>query len=246
MKKVLAILQARVSSTRLPGKVLKNILGEPMLARQIERLRRTKTIDTLIVATSIKPEDDPLEALAGDLGVPCFRGSLEDVLDRFYQCALPYAPQHVVRLTGDCPLADPDVIDRVVRYHIDGDYDYTSNVMRPTWPHGMDVEVMRFACLSEAHRETSLPHHREHVTPFLYQHPERYRLGSVTQKTDQSGIRVTVDEPEDFEVVSRIYEGLYANNPEFTVADVVMFLKQNPNLKSLNDQFKRSAIAQTE
>jgi len=238
--KVLAVLQARMSSSRLPGKVLREILGRPMLARQIERLLQAQTLDELVVATSETEEDDAIDALCRELGVRCFRGSLDDVLDRFYQCALNDNPDHVVRLTGDCPLADPGIIDRVVRSHLDGNYDYTSNVLPPTWPDGMDVEVMRFKCLLDANAEAALASEREHVTPFIYNHPERYRLGNVAQKNDQSAHRLTVDEPEDLEKVRRIYEVLYPLNPEFGLDDVISLMKADGELMNLNSHIVRN------
>lgn len=238
--KIISILQARVSSTRLPEKVLKGLLGRPMLARQIERVRRAEMIGELIVATSGQREDDAIEALCRDVGVTCFRGSLNDVLDRFYQCARHYNPDHIVRLTGDCPLADPAIIDGVVRFHLEGDYDYTSNTLEPTWPDGIDVEVMRYRCLAEANEEAELPSEREHVSSFIYKRPERYHLGSVVQKEDNSSLRLTVDEPEDFDLVSRIYERLYPRNPAFGLDDVMNLLAGSPELIRLNNQFARN------
>ncbi len=237
---ITAILQARVSSTRLPNKILKEIIGKPMLAHQIERVQRAEMIDELVVATSDQPEDDAVVSLCRNIGVTCFRGSLNDVLDRYYQCARQYNPDQVVRLTGDCPLADPGIIDRVVRFHLEGGYDYTSNVLQPTWPDGVDVEVMRFACLAEAHTEAKLPSEREHATSFIYKHPERFRLGNVTQEEDQSSIRLTVDEPEDFELVSLIYERLYPQNPEFDLDDIMKLLAASPEMLALNQNFTRN------
>ena len=236
----MTILQARVSSSRLPGKVLKSVLGTPMLARQIERLQRANTIDELFIATSANLEDDPLEDLAKKIRVRVFRGSLNDVLDRFYQCARQVMPTHVIRLTGDCPLADPALIDQVVRFHLDGEYDYSSNALTPTWPDGMDVEVFRFSCLAEAHKEAVLPSEREHVTPFIYTHPDRYRIGSLTQENDQSSYRLTVDEPQDFELVSRIYEQLYPDNPTFGLDDIMALLSASPDILNVNKHFSRN------
>lgn len=229
-----------MSSSRLSEKVLKDILGKPMLARQIERVRRAETIDELIVATSDQTEDDAIEALCRDQGVMCFRGSLDDVLDRYYQCALPHNPDHVVRLTGDCPLADPAIIDQVVRFHQGGDYDYTSNALTPTWPDGMDVEAVRMACLRDAWSEAELPSEREHVTVFINKRPDRFRLGSVIRNDDQSAVRLTVDEPEDLELVRRIYEHLYPGNPAFGMDDIMNLLSQSPDLMTLNECFARN------
>jgi spore coat polysaccharide biosynthesis protein SpsF len=236
----LAIVQARVSSARLPRKVLKNIIDMPMLAHQVERLRRAETIDELVIATSDHQEDNAIEDLCREIGVGCFRGSLDDVLKRFYQCARQASPEHVIRLTGDCPLADPAIIDRVVRFHLEGDYDYTSNALKPTWPDGMDVEVIRFVCLAAANEEAELPSEREHVTSFIYKRPERYRIGSVTQENNLSSLRLTVDEPADLELVRQIYQHLYPHNPAFGLDDVIRLLATSPELMNLNNQFSRN------
>jgi len=237
----IAILQARVSSTRLPGKVLKPILGEPMLFRQIERLRRCRGFDGLVVATSTDASDAPLAAACEGWGVACHRGSLEDVLGRFVAAASPYQPDIVVRLTGDCPLADPEVIDAVIRYFRQGDYDYASNIDPPTFPDGLDVEVMRYSCLAQAHREATLPSQREHVTPFIRANAERFRSGCYIADTDLSNLRWSVDEPDDFAFVKAVFEMLYPAKPAFTTADVLRLLAGNGHLASIN-----SAIARNE
>lgn len=237
---ILAILQARVSSSRLPGKVLKDILGAPMLLRQIERIKRAITIDKLVLATSTESSDGPLENLCFENRISCFRGSLNDVLDRFYQAALPYKPEHVVRLTGDCPLADPVLIDRLIQHHLDGGYDYSSNCVEPTWPDGLDAEIFRFSCLEEAWREATLPSQREHVTPFIRQQRERYRIGSIKNTVDMSQLRWTVDEPEDFELVSHIYASLYPSNPTFSTADILDLMENDVELKNINALYKRN------
>jgi len=194
----------------------------------------------LIVATSDHKEDDAIELLCRKLGVDCFRGSLNDVLARNYQCAVTHSPRHVVRLTGDCPLTEPAIIDDVVRFHLEGDYDYTGNTFPSTWPDGMDVEVVRFECLAEAYGEAELPSEREHVLPFIHQRPERYRLGNLTQEEDQSALRLVVDEPEDFELITEIYQRLYPQNQGFTLADILALLDENPALKEINRQFGRN------
>ena len=237
---IAAILQARVSSTRLPGKVLMPILGRPMLLLQIERIRRARRVDRLLVATSTDPSDDAVEKLCREQHIACSRGSLTDVLDRYYRAALPLHAEHIVRLTGDCPLADPAVIDEVIDFHLNGRFDYTSNSIEPTFPDGLDVEVVRFSCLEQAWKEAKLPSQREHVTPFLYQQPGRYRIGSIKGKTDLSHHRWTVDEPEDFELVRRIYEELYPSNPAFTAKDVLALLERKPELMAINRRFTRN------
>lgn len=231
---MLAILQARCSSSRLPGKVLKPILGQPMLARHLERLARSRRIDQLVVATSTENSDDALAELCQHQGVAFTRGALDDVLDRFYRAAVPLAPEHVVRLTGDCPLADPEVIDACIDYHLSGNFDYTTNALQPTFPDGLDVEVMRFSCLQEAWREATLQSEREHVTPFIHQRPERYRIGHFKQPENLSWLRWTVDEPADFQVVDAIYQALYPTNPAFTTADILDYLAAHPAIANLN------------
>ena len=237
---ILGILQARVSSTRLPGKVLKLVQGKPLLELQIERLRRARRIDRLVVATSTEAADDPLEALCARLGVGCFRGSLGDVLDRFYQAAQDHHPEHIVRLTGDCPLADPELIDRLVTFYLDGDFDYASNTVEPTFPDGLDAEIFRASALAESWREAVLPSHREHVTQFILAQPARYRVGSFCDETDRSHLRWTVDEPADFEVIRAIYDALYPANPAFSTADILRLLDERPELATANVQHQRN------
>jgi spore coat polysaccharide biosynthesis protein SpsF (cytidylyltransferase family) len=215
------------------------ILGQPMLFRQIERLNRCKEFEQLIVATSVDASDDPLASECVARGISCSRGSLNDVLDRFIQAALPYQPETIVRLTGDCPLADPTLIDEVTRYFHAGNYDYVSNREPPTFPDGLDVEVMRFACLELANREVTLPSEHEHVTLVVRTHPERFRIGNYAAQVDRSGLRWTVDEPEDFEFVCSVYEKLYPMKKNFTTNDVLNLLEKYPGLQSINATFKR-------
>nr|WP_207280525.1 glycosyltransferase family protein [Thermanaerovibrio acidaminovorans] len=232
---ILAVLQARVSSRRLPRKVIKEILGVPMILRQVERIKRSARVDQLVVATSLDASDDVLCDLCERSGLDVYRGSLNDVLDRFYRACLPYAPDHVVRLTGDCPLADPAVIDLVIDEHLKCGSQYTSNTLEPTFPDGLDVEVMAFSALRDAFEEATLPSEREHVTPFIYKHPDRYRLVNVRRKGDNlSHMRWTVDDERDFELVSKIYEALYPLRPDFSSEDVLRLLEAQQELKGIN------------
>lgn len=231
---ILAVLQARTSSSRLPGKVLLPLAGAPMLARQIERLQRARSLDKLIVATSDRAEDDRVASVAIEAGVGAYRGSLNDVLDRFYRAAAPHSPTWIVRLTGDCPLADWSVIDDCVRFAQQGDYDYASNTLEPTWPDGLDVEVIRFAALKTAWREAQSLPEREHVTLFVNRRAERFKLGSVRGDPDLSHLRWTVDEPSDYAFVARVYDALYPANPAFTTADILALIDREPELARLN------------
>jgi spore coat polysaccharide biosynthesis protein SpsF len=218
----LAILQARMSSTRLPGKVLAPVLGEPMIGRQLERLARAERLDRVVVATSIDPSDDPLAAWCEGRGQTVFRGSLDDVLDRFHG-AMALAPDAdtIVRLTADCPLADPQVIDAVIAHHLSAGADYTSNTPAVrTYPHGLDAEVMRREALETAWREAREPYEREHVTPFIYRNPQRFRIESLSRQPSLAHLRWTVDFPADLAFVRGVYARLYPQNPAFTSDDV--------------------------
>lgn len=237
---ILAVLQARASSRRLPNKVLLPILGEPMLARQIERVKRAKRIDKLVLATSINAEDAPVADVGARTGVGVYRGSLDDVLDRYFQAAAPHQPDYVVRLTGDCPLADPAVIDRVIDAVVEGGFDYGTNAIQATWPDGLDCEVMTFAALTRNWREGKTTVEREHVTPYIYNHPDLFKIIHVKGESDLSGLRWTVDEPRDFEFVTRIYDALYPQNPAFTSDDVLSYLADHPEVVELNASIERN------
>ena len=238
---IVIVLQARMSSSRLPGKVLKPLHGRPMLAQQIERVRRASRTDRLIVATTLRPEDDAIADLCQELGVNFSRGSRDDVLDRFYQAVKDLNPTHVVRITGDCPLIDPANLDEVVDLHLLEGNDHTHNSSTRTYPDGLDVEVMTFASLEAAWREARLPSEREHVTPFIYKQPERFKLGEWRSPVNHGSLRLTVDEPDDLELVTRIFEALYPENPTFSLQDIVDFLEANPELKELNQAITPNA-----
>ena len=219
---VLAILQARMSSRRLPGKVLAPVLGLPMIQRQIERIRFSATIDRLVVATSSMSGDDAIAALCNKIDQPCFRGSLDDVLGRFVTALDRYGPaDHVVRLTADCPLIDWNVIDLCVREHIASGADCTSNAIIRTFPDGLDVEVIRSSALRAAAAAAQDRESREHVTPFIYAHPETFRIRHVTQSEDLAKLRWTVDYPDDLAFVREVYALLYERNPRFTSQDIL-------------------------
>lgn len=226
---ILTILQARMSSTRLPGKVLKPILGESMIIRQIERLRRAKRCKTLIIATSIDSSDDPIEELCIQSQIQYFRGSLYDVLDRFYDAAKLFCPRHIVRITGDCPLIDPEIVDKVIDLHLECGNDYTSNDIVRTFPVGLDVEVFRYSCLEAAWSEAILSYDREHVTSYIYQRPDRFKIGCLKNSVNLSHLRWTVDHLDDFNYVKNIYEALYPVNPQFTTQDILDFLTLTEN-----------------
>jgi spore coat polysaccharide biosynthesis protein SpsF len=216
------------------------VAGAPMLMRQIERLKRARRIDRLVVATSDRPEDECVAELAEAAGVHAYRGSLDDVLDRFYRAAEPHAPTWVVRVTGDCPLADWEVIDGCIAFALEGGYDYASNALNPTWPDGLDVEAFTFEALRTAWQEADSPLQREHVTPFINRQPDRFRLGSFERAEDLSHLRWTVDEPRDYDFVRAVYDALHPRNPAFATADILALLESRPELGRLNAAIERN------
>ena len=238
------VVQARMGASRLPGKVLKPILGRPMLAYQIERLRRCTTASRLVIATTDKPADDVVAAFCTREGVAFVRGSESDVLARYHAAIGAFPAQAVVRVTADCPLLDPELVDEVIGVYAAaaGRYDYVSNMLEKTYPYGMAVEVMSAKALDEAHREAKDPAEREHVTPFIYRRPERYRLKSLTTTPDLSRHRWTVDTPEDFELVSRILGELYARKPRFGMADVLALLEKHPDWPAINAHVAQKVV----
>ncbi len=224
-----AILQARMSSSRLPGKVLAPVLGEPMIGRQVERLRRAKRLSGLTIATSTDPSDDLIEAYARQIGVDCFRGPLDDVLGRFIGAlAAAGNPKTFVRLTADCPLADWRLIDACIEAHAAANADYTYNSLNWTYPKGLDVEVCETSALHRADREGRSAYDREHVTPYIYGHPELFKLEAVTRDPPLR-YRWTVDTPQDFAFVSAVYADLYPANPAFTSEDVLDWQATHPD-----------------
>ena len=235
---VLAILQARCSSRRLLNKVLKPLLGRAMVLREIDRLTHSRYIDWLVLATSVDASDDGLYDVAREAGIDVYRGSLDDVLDRYYACAKEYGADHIVRVTGDCPVIDWRVTDNVIERHLAECNDYTHTTER--FPDGLDTEIMTFTALEQAHREAQLTSEREHVTLYFRNHPERFRIGSVDCVEDYGDLRWTVDEPCDFAFVEAVYEKLYAKNNDFSMQDILALLKEHPDLRTLNQGIVRN------
>jgi spore coat polysaccharide biosynthesis protein SpsF len=233
---VLAILQARVGSTRLPGKVLADVVGKPMIEWQIERILRASTIDRLIVATTINPEDDPIERLAMQLGVDVIRGSEADVLSRFIQVLDRYPAKVVVRLTADCPLVDPRIIDLCVQQFNKSKPvpDYLSNALLRTFPDGLDVEVIDATVLRIANMEAARVDEKEHVTRFIHQRPERFALKNVPHKQNLGHLRWTVDENNDLKFVRAIFGRLVQSNESFGFEDILSLLESEPELSKIN------------
>ena len=234
---ILAILQARLSSSRLPGKVLKPILGKPMLLHHIERLQHSKMIDKLVVATSVDSSDDAIEQMCLDNNIEVFRGDLNNVLDRYYQCAKQYNPDYIVRLTGDCPLADWRVIDGTIQYCLDRGLDYA--VTDLNFPDGLDAEIMTMSALEQAHQYATLPSELEHVSQYI-QKNKAFKAEVFEFDQDLSHLRWTVDEPEDFILVEKIYQALYKSNPLFSTEDILNLLQEQLELTKINNNFIRN------
>jgi len=233
---VLAILQARMSSRRLPGKVMADLAGEPMIWRQIERVRRARRVDHLVVATSVETSDDPLASFLLSRGCSVFRGDLDDVLGRFAAAAGPWGPSHLVRLTADCPLADPAVIDAAVELALHTGAAYASNVERRTYPKGLDVEVIASPALAQAAREATDPYEREHVTPFVRRRADRFRHAHLVEAFNLSHLRWTVDQAEDLAFVREVYAALHPKHPAFDMFDVLQLMDRRPDIADLEDE----------
>ncbi|MBI4523174.1 MAG: glycosyltransferase family protein [Deltaproteobacteria bacterium] len=241
MKRVI-IIQARVGSTRLPGKVLSDLAGEPMLARVIARSRRATKIDDFVIATTTKPEDDAIVKMCTIHSWPCFRGSEDDLLDRYYKAALQHKADVVVRITSDCPLIEPQVLDLVAGEFLIGSLDYASNALPPrTFPRGLDVEVLAFEALERAWREDTNSAWREHVTPYIYRHPESFRIKAVLNDFDFSFLRWTVDTREDLELVQRIYS--HFGHDEFSWRNVLELLAKHSSWLDLNRRIAQKEVA---
>ncbi|MFT8318214.1 MAG: glycosyltransferase family protein [Sporolactobacillus sp.] len=234
--KIMAIIQARMGSTRLPGKVLKQVLGRPLLAYQIERVNRSKWIDECMVATTDQIIDDPIVSLCQAMAIPYYRGSEDDVLKRYEEAARQAKADVVIRLTGDCPLIDSHSIDQVVAEYLLHDHalQYVSNTLNRTFPRGMDTEVFSYRALKEADEKAESKADREHVTRYIVNHPEYFTLLNVARPINASRYRLTIDTSEDYELIRKIIEALYPLKPNFTLEDVIHLLEKNPDWPLIN------------
>jgi spore coat polysaccharide biosynthesis protein SpsF len=238
--KTVAIVQARMTSTRLPGKILKEVLGKPLLQYELERLGKVRSLDEIVVATTVNAADDLVVAFCEALGVRTYRGSEFDVLSRYYEAARSYNADIVVRLTADCPFVDHRLSERVIRHFLDNknDVDYCAVDVEDTprpYPRGVDTEVFSMSTLAEAFDEAKSESEREHVTLFIYNRPERYRIWRAKCDESWGRYRLTVDTPEDFELVKKIIENLCPTNPDFTLQDIVELLQKKPELSRINE-----------
>ena len=237
--KTTAIIQARMSSTRLQGKVMMEVMGRPLLSYQIEQLRFSKRIDEIIIATTINKEDDRIAELAHKEGLKVYRGSENDVLDRYYQAVAEYKIEHIMRLTADCPLIDPEVCDQVTEYYFNFklDYLYTDE----TFAEGLDCEIFSFKALEKAWKNAQQKSEREHVTLYFRNHPELFQYKQLENETDDSKYRITVDQEEDYLVVKAIIENLYGGNDKYLkIKEIKSFLDTHPEIYSFNADIIRN------
>ena len=244
--KAVAIVQARMGSTRLPGKVMCELCGRTVLAHVIERVQASR-LDGVVVATTALPRDDAIAGAAERAGADVFRGSEVDVLDRYFQAATRFDADPVIRITSDCPLLDPGVVRQIVdRFRFartsDGSLDYLSNTLERTYPIGLDTEVFTYSALHRAWREAKEPHEREHVTPFIYQHPSLFRIAQCKNDRDLSELRWTLDTTEDLEFIRHVYTALWKAGEVFSTAAVLALLEQHPELQDINAHVKQRAF----
>lgn len=235
-KKTVAIIQARMGSTRLPGKVMKDLNGKPVLWHVIERVKHTKNIDQIIIATTTHKKDKIIFEKALEWGVKSYRGSEEDVLARYYEAADKYDVNTIVRITSDCPLIDPYVTDEIVEYYKNNNYTLVTNagadLNKRTYPRGLDTEVFSFEALEKAYNKAEEKYQREHVTPYIY---ENYAdIFYYKNDKDLSNYRLTLDEKDDYILIKKIYEELYYGKHDFYMKDIISFLRENPKIEKIN------------
>jgi spore coat polysaccharide biosynthesis protein SpsF len=242
--KVVAIIQARMGSTRLPGKVMKKILNKTLLEYQIERVKKCKTIDQIIIATTSRKNDNQIIEFCRKFSVSYYRGSEEDVLARYFEAATFYESDVIVRLTSDCPVLDPQIIDKVVNCYLQNKnrVDYVSNTLERTYPRGMDTEVMSYEALKNAFLNAKEQRFREHVTAYIYNHPQIFNVLNVEDNRDQSSYRLTVDTEEDLQLITNIIQSLYLSNPEFKMEDIIHLLKENQEWLKINAHIEQKKV----
>ncbi|MDN5288740.1 MAG: acylneuraminate cytidylyltransferase [Mucilaginibacter sp.] len=240
--KVVIVVQARMVSNRLPGKVLMPVLGKSILALMIERLQMIQHTATIVIATSVNTEDDVIATEAQLLNIPCYRGDLNNLLDRHYQAALLFDADVVLKIPSDCPLIDPRFIDRALAYFFEhkGQYDYVSNLHPATYPDGNDVEVMTMSCLKQTWKNAGKPLELEHTTPYIWENPQLFSIGNVSWETDLNysmSHRFTIDYREDYEFIKRVFEELYPTNKSFSCDYIIDLLDRKPDIYQINAQY---------
>jgi len=238
--KVWAVVQARMGSQRLPGKALEEIEGQPMVWHVVDRVSRTSGLEGTILATTSHEKDDPLAEMASSLGIPFFRGSEQDVLDRTFLAAKEFGADVILRVSSDCPFSDPEINAKVLKKFMDGGFDYVSNIHPPTFPDGLDVEVFSAIVLEKAWEEASLPSEREHVTSFIWNRPDRFGLANVECDQDLSALRWTVDEEKDLCFVRQVFAALYPTKSQFGMSDILALLDRRTDLTGINEGISRN------
>ncbi|UNL84777.1 glycosyltransferase family protein [Priestia koreensis] len=240
--KIIAIIQARMGSTRLPGKVMKKVMGRSLLEHQIIRVKQSAFIDEIVVATTTKKQDDVIVEVCEKIGISYYRGSEHDVLTRYYEAATQYKADVVIRLTSDCPVIHHDEIDKVIQCFLEKKPDYASNTITRTYPRGFDTEVFSYDVLKKVFEQAiSLPH-REHVTSYIYSHPEQFSLLSVTNEVNYSQYRLTVDTPEDFDLIKIVIQNLYTDISPFPFQEIINLLRENPDWADINSHVEQKKI----
>lgn len=246
--KVVCLVQARVGSTRLPGKILKEICGKTILHHEIDRLKKCKEIDEIVIATTDKEDDDKIVNEAKKLSVKYFRGSENDVLSRFYYSAKENNADIIVRVTSDCPCIDFEILDKMLIYFKDKykekQIDYLSNTINRTYPRGYDIEIFTFSALEKSYINAKKEYEREHVTPYIYDKTNNFLKLSFENKEDYSEYRVTLDTIEDFIVIKNIFENLYYKNPYFKLNDVVQYLNNNLHIVDINKHIEQKKLGE--
>jgi spore coat polysaccharide biosynthesis protein SpsF len=242
--KTVATIEARMTSTRLPGKVLAECCGKPMLELMVERLRLVPELDQIVVATTVNATDAPVEALARRLGIGFWRGSEDDVLQRVLDAARAHEADVIVELTGDCPLIDPAIVSRVIRAYRAAKVDYCANVLTRSWPIGMDTQVFATDVLADVACRTADPTDHEHVSLFIYRHPEIYRLLGIEAPADERrpDMRLTLDTSEDLQVIRALFTALRADDPGFPVARMIAWLDAHPDIARINATVKHRHV----
>lgn len=246
MERIVSTIEARMSSSRLPGKVLMKILGRPVLELLVERLRRVSGVQEVVIATTVNKADDAICEFAKDRKIAFYRGSEEDVLERVLQAAKHYKADLIMEMTGDCPLLDPAESQKVVDFFMKNRsrYDYVSNILKRTYPRGLDTQIFPVSVLDEVARKTSDPADRENVSLYIYEHPKEYRCGNVEAPAEVKNpdLRLTLDTREDFELIKTIFERLYPNNPNFSIGDVMKLLRDHPEFAEVNRNIRQKAV----
>ncbi len=238
MLKNIAIIQARMSSTRLPGKVLLPLSGKPVLEHVIQRVRHCKLVDKVVVATTLHDSDDLIEDWCKKNNVEYYRGSLEDVLDRYYQVASLYKAENILRITADCPAIDPGIIDDVIEKYHKGNFDFYG--LSGEFPDGLDCTMFSFNALETAWKNSKLQSEREHVGPYIVNHPELFVIGGYEKFQKLDHIRLTLDEPNDYELLTNIFSALYESDNFFGIQSILNLLESNPDLLEINSKIIRN------